>query len=258
MDPGASWELAVVNLHLDDRKEEVRMRQMKMVMNWLEKDCPSAPHILCGDFNALSTWSEEVQARRLRHGLEPAREEVYRWLVEEQGYTDLEDRQPPRATSDKGQTRVDYILLSPSLLPRVRVEHSKLTIIDTESDHSALLGDLQFDRNKLLLGIETGGRDGQGSLAAGLKARMTEQGLGGSISTLTDSSEDMLGSLTRRDTVIVEGPTVRTLLPSLDLLFNATETPTHGHTTEGGKVLAITDVGAMVDHLELYLAKQSS
>ena len=132
----------------------------------------------------------------------------------------------------------------------MRVEHSQLTVITTESDHSALLGEVQLDRNKLLLGIHTGGREGQGRLANELRARLAEEGLGGTISTLaptvTDSEKDILRRLARRDTVIVEGPMVLTLLPCMDLLFHVTGCPPHGQETQGCKVLSVSDVGAML------------
>ena len=61
VESGFNWSLAVVNAHLDEKCEEARLEQMKMMLDWLDED---VPHILCGDLNALSEWTPEVERSR--------------------------------------------------------------------------------------------------------------------------------------------------------------------------------------------------
>ena len=67
VDSGSNWSLAVINLHLDEKCEEARLEQMKMALDWLNED---VPHILCGDFNALSAWTPEVETLRESRGFQ--------------------------------------------------------------------------------------------------------------------------------------------------------------------------------------------
>ena len=69
VDSGSNWSLAVVTVHLDDGSEEARLAQVKMLSNWLGGE--DLPHILCGDFNAMSEWSPEVKRQREKLGLQP-------------------------------------------------------------------------------------------------------------------------------------------------------------------------------------------
>ena len=61
VDSGSNWSFAVINTHLDEKCEETRLAQMKTILGWLEED---VPHILCGDLNALSEWTPEVERSR--------------------------------------------------------------------------------------------------------------------------------------------------------------------------------------------------
>ena len=61
VDSGSNWSLAVINTHLDEKCEEARLEQMKKVLGWIYE---SVPHILCGDLNALSEWTPEVERSR--------------------------------------------------------------------------------------------------------------------------------------------------------------------------------------------------
>ena len=63
---GANWNFAVINVHLDEKRENVRMAQVKKLLEWLSEKSKflSLPHILCGDFNSLSTWTPECERQR--------------------------------------------------------------------------------------------------------------------------------------------------------------------------------------------------
>ena len=69
---GANWNFAVINVHLDEKSENVRMAQVKKLLEWLSEKSKilSLPHILCGDFNSLSTWTPECERQRSILGLE--------------------------------------------------------------------------------------------------------------------------------------------------------------------------------------------
>ena len=68
----SNWSLAVINLHLDEKDENIRISQVKMLLKWLDEENKflSLPHILCGDLNALSHWTEEYEMRRSTLGFQ--------------------------------------------------------------------------------------------------------------------------------------------------------------------------------------------
>jgi endonuclease/exonuclease/phosphatase family metal-dependent hydrolase len=140
VETGSNWELAVINVHLDHKLEETRMEQMRRVLQWLDK---AVPHLLCGDLNAVSHWSPEVESARKELGFQPSTNALYQMLTETFGYHDLEASRPPRNTSIHG-VRVDYILCSPALHPRLEAAQTKLHVIETDSDHSALLANIRY------------------------------------------------------------------------------------------------------------------
>ena len=61
VDIGSNWSLAVVTVHLDEKCEEARSEQMRTLLRWLDE---GVPHIICGDLNALSTWTPQVEDLR--------------------------------------------------------------------------------------------------------------------------------------------------------------------------------------------------
>ena len=72
LDTGSNWSLGVINLHLDEKDENIRIYQIEMLLQWLDENesHSSLPHILCGDFNALSYWTKEYESKRLENGLQ--------------------------------------------------------------------------------------------------------------------------------------------------------------------------------------------
>ena len=80
---GANWNFAVINVHLDEKRENVRMAQVKKLLEWLSEKSKflSLPHILCGDFNSLSTWTPECERQRSILELEVNRNEFYNICV---------------------------------------------------------------------------------------------------------------------------------------------------------------------------------
>ena len=62
----------MINLHLDEKDENIRISQVKMLLKWLDEENQylSLPHILCGDLNALSHWTEEYEMRRSSLGFQ--------------------------------------------------------------------------------------------------------------------------------------------------------------------------------------------
>ena len=67
VDIGSNWSLAVINVHLDEKCEEARLEQMRMLLDYLDEN---VPHILCGDFNALSAWTPQVERLRKTLGFQ--------------------------------------------------------------------------------------------------------------------------------------------------------------------------------------------
>jgi endonuclease/exonuclease/phosphatase family metal-dependent hydrolase len=69
VDPeGTQWRLGVVHLHpqQDDKAEQRRERELAVVMQVFERHRKSnTPHLLCGDFNAVSPV-QEIDPHRLR------------------------------------------------------------------------------------------------------------------------------------------------------------------------------------------------
>ncbi|KAK3288902.1 hypothetical protein CYMTET_3654 [Cymbomonas tetramitiformis] len=118
---GYSTPLVVVVTHLENTSEDVRMEQLKFVLDQVEED--GRAHILCGDFNALtisdysqSTWQRFVSFATERKW-EPRQERVTR-LLAENGYIDafksVGDGDPFtfHLAPLQMDLRIDYIFLS--------------------------------------------------------------------------------------------------------------------------------------------------
>ncbi len=72
---GETWEVANAHLHWSLRDDEVRVRQVRQLMDWLRGDLPT---VVCGDFNAPPHWRAVATARErfssayaTVHGREP-------------------------------------------------------------------------------------------------------------------------------------------------------------------------------------------
>ena len=89
-----NWDFAIINVHLDEKEENTRVQQVQQLIDWLktEDSILSLPHILCGDFNALSDWSKEVAKQRSLHGFEEPSKELHDVLMKQFYYIDLETK----------------------------------------------------------------------------------------------------------------------------------------------------------------------
>ena len=70
LNSGSNWSLAIINVHLDEKMENTRIAQINMLLKWLDGKGKYLPHIICGDFNALSEVTPEDRQKRSRFGLE--------------------------------------------------------------------------------------------------------------------------------------------------------------------------------------------
>ena len=70
LNSGSNWSLAIINVHLDEKMENTRIDQINMLLKWLDEKGKYLPHIICGDFNALSEVTPEDRQKRSRFGLE--------------------------------------------------------------------------------------------------------------------------------------------------------------------------------------------
>lgn len=149
--------LTIYVTHLDHTDEAVRLLQLRVARQWLVRD-RNRPHLVMGDFNAISEWdfrerpTEFDQLLRHEKGQNLAAGSAGPQVIaqmEKSGYIDL-----LRAHSLPGQQsfipardvnlRIDYIFANASLAPMVE----NCTIWQEEpgqeaSDHRPVLAELQ-------------------------------------------------------------------------------------------------------------------
>lgn len=119
--------------HLDHTDEAARLLQLRVARQWLVRD-RNRPHIVMGDFNAISPWDfderAEVYAQLARHdkgqnlingenGPQVIRQ------MEKNGYVDLLRQHGSAGTASfmpitDVNVRIDYIFASTSLAPQVQ------------------------------------------------------------------------------------------------------------------------------------------
>lgn len=167
-----NWPMVIASVHLDANAEDIRLQQvralLRRVYEYAYSDrhdrsksdvddgdilvaCRALPHVLCGDFNALSSWTDAHSRARAAASLEPARDDVYRFLTEEAGYIDMESSCPPRATCEHG-TRVDYVFCSPAL--HARLSWARLSVLEQSfSDHRPLKVQMRIASKRYLIGV---------------------------------------------------------------------------------------------------------
>ena len=162
---------------------------------------------------------------------------------------DVEASVPPRNTSHHG-VRVDYVLLSPALIPRIKREASRLHLKEVGSDHKALVANIRFDRNKLLIGI-MGKRLGEGEKSE-IKTEMNA--LGRKAVNFAHDVTSAHRKLVDKDTVIVEGPAVERALPSCDLCFEFTYSHKRSSPNGDNKIIHVPNVEKMMAFVEQYLS----
>jgi endonuclease/exonuclease/phosphatase family metal-dependent hydrolase len=124
--------LTVYALHLDHKDEEARLVQLRVARTWLGRD-RQRPHLVMGDFNAISLWDFAGRPERLAqlaaHPKGPklvAGEKGPRVIaqMEKAGYVDLYTRfGEPGGRSfllSEEPIRIDYLFANSSLADRVK------------------------------------------------------------------------------------------------------------------------------------------
>uniref|UniRef100_A0A6B2LFH2 Endonuclease/exonuclease/phosphatase domain-containing protein n=1 Tax=Arcella intermedia TaxID=1963864 RepID=A0A6B2LFH2_9EUKA len=135
-------DVRVYCTHLDVGNESVRMQQLEQILTHIDQE---VPHVLLGDFNALSRadytdqqW-EAIVSERAKNRWEPAKTAVYDKLMG-LGYRDAfpgRDKVAPNQLSTVwANIRIDWILLSRS--NPAQITHYEVLSSDA-SDHFPVL-----------------------------------------------------------------------------------------------------------------------
>lgn len=141
----------VVGVHLDHRAEQLRLRQLELLLRALDG---VGPHVIAGDLNAMDLRDyppdeqRHIVAARARVGWEPATNDVLRRLGAA-GYVDtarfdVDDDAPlpsSRTSTCWVGTRIDHVWLDPRLAATARVVD--FHVVDTDaSDHRPVVVEL--------------------------------------------------------------------------------------------------------------------
>lgn len=140
-------------LHLDHTDEEARSIQLRVARTWLSRD-RRRPHVVMGDFNAISRWDYTERAAAYQHlasnpksaHMAPGEKgpQVIAQM-EKAGYVDLYARfgQPgQRSFLAAAETfRIDYIFASQALAPQAKT-CTIWTESDEVSDHRPVFAEL--------------------------------------------------------------------------------------------------------------------
>ena len=173
-------------------------------------------------------------------------------MISEFGYKDLETRFPPRNTSHHG-IRIDYILCSPALVPRIDWNQTRLHLVDVGSDHQALVGNIRFNKNKLLIGIKLDPRkllttNEKQEIENGLNSLKRREIL------FTQEMDNIYQKLSEVDTVIFENQNVGLVNHSLDLCFELTKRyEGYRPSTMESKVFYVSSIVSMLEFIKAFL-----
>lgn len=155
--PDGKATLSVYVTHLDHKSEAARLQQLAAVFQWTTRD-RSRPHLLLGDFNALSAADfagrpDVLDALRshdqFRHMVVDGMDVTAR--LQRRGYVDAAASQPaadgpqPTYPAHDPLARIDYIWASTPLAPRIRrcgVWQTDETA--TTSDHLPVLAEIDL------------------------------------------------------------------------------------------------------------------
>jgi endonuclease/exonuclease/phosphatase family metal-dependent hydrolase len=148
----------VLSTHLDHISEDIRLKQLEQLVAVIEPH-KNTPHIILGDFNALSKddYSSEyfdryVYGVRLRNNWELPKFTVTEYL-KKIGYVDCWQKLNPDAkdrSTCRFRTRIDYFFASSALVPFIDWTKSSCDIyLDTSnaSDHEPVVLNLFFLNN---------------------------------------------------------------------------------------------------------------
>lgn len=128
--------LTIYNTHLDDKKEEIRLHQMRMLL--AQVDHPKA-HLIVGDLNALrcTDYSNEklaeITATRKEANIEDPKFDLLKELEEKHHYR---SGVPFDITCEYG-TRIDYILLSSECEKQFTANDAR-TVATEATDHALI------------------------------------------------------------------------------------------------------------------------
>lgn len=147
--------------HLDYKTEDARLIQLRALRTWTVRD-RNRPHVLMGDFNAISSWDfaerDDALAEMART---PKGEKLLNpegggpkviAQLEKAGYVDAYARVgTPGASSFLGEehpaVRIDYIFLSEALAPALTAAQIWQEAPGTEaSDHRPVLAEFDLER----------------------------------------------------------------------------------------------------------------
>jgi endonuclease/exonuclease/phosphatase family metal-dependent hydrolase len=153
---GSRQTFTVYVLHLDHTDEEARLVQLRVARTWLGRD-RRRPHLVMGDFNAISPWDyagrEEALQALIAHPkgqhLAPASKGArVIGQMEKAGYVDLYTRYgAPGERSFLPSThplRIDYIFASEALASQVQSCRIVRSTGEEPSDHLPVLAELAF------------------------------------------------------------------------------------------------------------------
>lgn len=148
--------------HLDHKDEDTRLTQLRALRTWTVRD-RNRPHLIMGDFNAVSQWDLEANAEKVQAlALSAKKANVLNAehggpkvvaQMEKAGYVDAYAQVgTPGGDSFFGyehpRVRIDYIFLSESLAPALaHAEICQETLGQEASDHRPVL--VEFDLSRL-------------------------------------------------------------------------------------------------------------
>jgi endonuclease/exonuclease/phosphatase family metal-dependent hydrolase len=151
--------LTVYVTHLDHTNEDARLTQLRAARTWTMRD-RNRPHLMMGDFNAVSRWDYEgreeawqqlanhAYAAHMANGDTGPSVVTY---MEKAGYGDAQRLagsagEQSFIPSTEPSFRIDYIFLSRSLTPYVRSARIWHEPIGSEaSDHRPVLAEIDWD-----------------------------------------------------------------------------------------------------------------
>lgn len=155
--PDGKSTLSVYVTHLDHKSEAARLQQLAAVFQWTIRD-RSRPHLLLGDFNALSAADFEGRPDALaalrshdgfRHMVADGMDVTAR--LQRRGYIDAAASQPsadgpqPTYPAHDPLVRIDYIWASTPLAPGIRCcDRWQTGETATTSDHLPVLAEIDL------------------------------------------------------------------------------------------------------------------
>lgn len=155
--PDGTTPLSVYVTHLDHRSEAVRLTQLAAVFQWTTRD-RARPHLLLGDFNALSAADFEARPNALAQlgshdgfsnmvadGMEVTARLQRRGYVDAAASRPADDGPQPTFPAHDPLVRIDYIWASTPLAPCIqRCARWQTDETATASDHLPVLAEIDL------------------------------------------------------------------------------------------------------------------